>query len=166
LDDFASELLAKFNALGPRELLALDGSIVADHRGRTAWRSEVDRWHSVTIDRLGGTLPHGYRWGDDLSAEDAATIACQRRSDQIRAMSPDERRAYAEAEISTALDELARQYARAQICGDTSALGEIRAMYGGVCEQIRAKYEVQDDGQERQERQPSRDDGCVAGDPS
>jgi hypothetical protein len=163
-DNRADELRAKLDGLGPHELLALDGSIVADHRGRTAWKLEAARWARVDVDKLGDELPDGYQWSEDLTAEDVATITHQLDRDRIEALSADERRAHAEAEISAALDDLAKQHARAQICGDESALSRIRAIYGEVCGQIRAKYEVQHDGGQ-QERQSSGGDVGPTGDP-
>jgi hypothetical protein len=91
-----------------------------------------------------------------------AAIAHQLDRDRIEAMSATERHTHAEAEIGAALDDLARQHARAQICGSESSLSQIRAMYDEICRQIRAKYEVCNGGQERQ---PGRSDVGPTGDP-
>jgi hypothetical protein len=141
-DDRADALRAALGHLAPRELLALDGSIVPDHRDHTAWKLEAARWVHVKITKLGDELPAGYQWGEDLTPEELGEIHQQAERDRIEAMSADERRAAADVEIGAAADALARQHARAQICGEDPPLDDIRAMFGAARKLILDKYKL------------------------
>jgi hypothetical protein len=146
-DDYAEQLLFELAELKPRELLAIDGEVIADERGRRAWTREGERWEYLTIARLGEQLPDGYRWHEDLSPEELDEVRAQMDRERIEAMSEDERRARAMEEIDAALDSLVQRHMRAQIRGDDSALAELRGTFESASARIFQRYnlsEVQD----------------------
>lgn len=158
LDNHAELLRKALSELKDRELLTLDGKVISDERGRRAWKLEDSgRWDYMTIAKLGEKLPEGYRWNEDLSPVELNAIREQMDRDRIEAMSVDERRARAESEIDAALDAIVRRHLRAQIKGEDTTNGNLRAMYEQATQQICDRYQLINDatseasGDERKE---------------
>lgn len=155
LDNRADALRKALAELKDHQLLTLDGKIVADERGRRAWRLEDNgRWDYLTISKLGQQLPEGYRWNEDLSPVELHAIREQMDRDRIEAMSADERMARATDEINAALDAIVQRHLRAQIKGESTAQEQLQALYLDASRRIYERYniagdlEVADDGRE------------------
>lgn len=156
LDAHADELRRALSNLKGHELLTLDGKIVADERGRRAWKLEDSgRWDYMTISKLGERLPDGYQWSEDLRPAELNAIREQMDRERIEAMSADERMARANGEIDAALDAIVRRHLRAQIKGEASSSEALREQYLDASARIYERYSISSEGDDGRPENPT-----------
>ncbi len=133
--DYTS-LAAKFDSLAETEALLVDGSTVADYRGRAYW-IKGDSWEKGSIGRLGETLPSGALWDRDITEAQRAEIADGAEAERIAGLSTEERAAERSAVLQSIAQNAVNKKQVAEITGEAF---DAAAWYAEKKAEIERKY--------------------------
>lgn len=139
-DEQAAGLLEAWGEHRAGYALALDGTLIPDHRGRTYWRRVKGVWEGGSIDTLGLEPMAGAILESELTAEQHAEIAAQAEASRVAALSPEARDAEREQALQGAVARAAGLRSELEIAGDAEALAKSQAAYTTAAQEIAAKY--------------------------
>ena len=131
-----------FKALKKGELLAVDGKVIKDCRGREYWKKTDDTWAMTRISEIWATKPTGSKLYKNLTDADRLEIAEQTEVERVAALTAEQKTAEKDRMITAAGHTAARNRSIAEIGGATAedALSDAQAWLAAETSAIETKY--------------------------